>query len=66
LRQLLFKIGEHGKLDLVVEGFNLLNQSNVLLRQGEFGANLSPLGNFNRPILGAAPRQFQFSIDFEF
>src|SRR5262249_55038639 len=61
-----FKIGKHGKLDLVAEGFNLLNQSNVLARQSEFGPNLSPLGNFRRPLVGGTPRQLQFSIDFEF
>ena len=61
-----FKIGEHGKLDLVAEGFNLLNQSNVSVRQDEFGPNLSPMGNFTLPILAATPRQLQFSIDFEF
>jgi hypothetical protein len=61
-----FKIGEHGKLDLVAEGFNLLNQSNVLVRQSEFGPSLSPLGNFTLLILGGAALQLQFSIDFEF
>src|SRR5262249_26263421 len=61
-----FKICEHVKLDLVAAAFNLLNQSNVVARQSGFGPNLSPLGNFTRPLVGGTPRQFQFSIDFEF
>jgi len=45
-----FKIGEHGKLDLVAEGFNLLNHPNIVLRQNEFGSNLQAMSGFNRPI----------------
>jgi hypothetical protein len=61
-----FRIREHGKLDLVAEGFNLLNKSNVTVRQNDFGPNLIPLSDFKRPILGGPARQFQFSIDYEF
>jgi hypothetical protein len=61
-----FKIGERGKLDIVAEGFNLLNRGNVLVRQNEFGADVLPVPNFGRAILGGTPRQFQFSLDFEF
>lgn len=61
-----FKIGEHGKLDVVAEGFNLLNHGNVLVRQNEFGPNSAPMPNFLRPVLGGTSRQLQFSLDFEF
>ena len=61
-----FPIGEHGKLDLVAEAFNLFNHANVLTRQNQFGPNLVPTADFLRPVLGGTPRQLQFSIDFEF
>jgi len=61
-----FKIGEHGKLDFVVESFNLLNHTNVVALNQFYGAEGSPLPEFARPNKAGIPRQLQFSIDFEF
>jgi hypothetical protein len=61
-----FKIGEHGKLDFVVESFNLLNNTNVVALNQLYGAVGSPLPEFARPNKAGIPRQLQFSIDFEF
>jgi hypothetical protein len=61
-----FKVGEHGKLDLVAESFNLLNRTNIVQVGPWFGAQLAPVSTFARPIEALNPRQFQFSIDFEF
>jgi len=61
-----FKIGEHGKLDFVVESFNLLNHTNVVALNQFYGAESSPLSEFARPTKAGIPRQLQFSIDFEF
>jgi hypothetical protein len=61
-----FKIGEHGKLDFVVESFNLLNHTNVVALNQFYGAVGSPLPEFARPNKAGIPRQLQFSIDFEF
>ncbi len=61
-----FKIGEHGKLDLVVESFNLLNHKNVVAISPWFGSQLTPVRTFERPTEALIPRQFQFSLDFEF
>jgi carboxypeptidase family protein/TonB-dependent receptor-like protein len=61
-----FKIGDHGKLDLVAESFNLPNRTNVVQVSPWFGAQLSPTKTFARPTEAGNPRQFQFSLDFEF
>jgi hypothetical protein len=61
-----FKIGEHRKLDFVVESFNLLNHTNVVALNQFYGAEGSPLQGFARPNKAGIPRQLQFSIDFEF
>jgi hypothetical protein len=61
-----FDVKPHGKLDLVVEAFNLLNRTNVSQINSVFGPGLTPLSTFGRPIEAGASRQIQFSIDFEF
>jgi hypothetical protein len=61
-----FRIKPHGKLDLVVEAFNVLNRTNVTQLNGVYGLGTSPLASFGRPILAASARHIQFSVDFEF
>jgi hypothetical protein len=61
-----FKIREHGKLDFVVEGFNLLNHTNVVALNQFYGVANSSLPEFSMPNKAGIPRQLQFSIDFEF
>ena len=61
-----FDIKPHGKLDLVVEGFNVFNRTNVSQVNAVFGPSLTPLSTFGKPIEASAARQIQFSIDFEF
>lgn len=61
-----FKVGEHGKLDLVAESFNLLNHKNVLALNQFYGTETSPLPTFATPNKAGIPRQLQFSVDFEF
>src|SRR6266853_1166181 len=61
-----FKVGEHGKLDFVVESFNLLNHTNVAALNQFYGPESSPIPVFKRPNKAGIPRQLQFSIDFEF
>ena len=61
-----FKIGDHGKLDVVAESFNLLNRTNVVQVGPWFGIQLSPTKTFARPTEALNPKQFQFSLDFEF
>jgi outer membrane receptor for ferrienterochelin and colicin len=61
-----FKIGEHGKLDFVVESFNVLNHTNVVALNQFYGPGNSPIPVFANPNKASIPRQLQFSIDFEF
>src|SRR5262249_41150113 len=61
-----FVIKPHGKLDLVVEAFNVVNRTNVSQINAVYGPLLTPRPAFGRPIEAAAARQIQFSIDFEF
>lgn len=61
-----FLIGEHGKLDLVAESFNLLNHTNVIGLNQVFGPGAVPIPAYTTPDRASLARQFQFSIDFEF
>ena len=61
-----FKIGEHGKLDFVAESFNVLNHTNVATLNQFYGPENSPIPVFMKPNKAGIPRQWQFSIDFEF
>ena len=61
-----FRVGEHGKLDFVVESFNLLNHTNVVALNQFYGVESSPIPVFATPDKAGIPRQLQFSIDFEF
>lgn len=61
-----FRMGEHGKLDFVVESFNLLNHTNVVALNQFYGPENPPIPVFATPNKAGIPRQLQFSIDFEF
>ena len=61
-----FPLTAHGKLDLVVEAFNLLNRTNVTGLNPVFGPQAAARASFAQPIDASSPRQIQFSIDFEF
>jgi len=61
-----FKVGDRGKLDFVVEGFNVFNHVNINQVNTFYGVNRAPLEGFGRPVGALNARQVQFSIDFEF
>ncbi|HWN99519.1 MAG TPA: TonB-dependent receptor, partial [Blastocatellia bacterium] len=61
-----FHLGEHGKLDFVVEAFNLFNHVNVSQIDPFGGPDFRPRVGFGGSLDAFNPRQFQFSIDFEF
>src|SRR6266851_9585484 len=60
-----FKVGEHGKLDFVVESFNLLNHTSVVALNQFYGSDSAPIPVFATANKAGIPRQLQFSIDFE-
>jgi hypothetical protein len=59
-------VGPHGRLDLVVEAFNLLNRANASELDAWYGSRATPRAGFGRTIAGSNARQVQFSIDYEF
>lgn len=61
-----FNVKPHGKLDLVVEAFNVLNRTNVTQVDAVYGPLLAPLRSFGRAIEAGSARQLQLSVDFEF
>ena len=61
-----FKIKPHGKLDIVVEAFNLLNRVNITQLNDVYGSLSTPLATFGRAIEASSARRLQFSVDFEF
>jgi hypothetical protein len=61
-----FKVGERGKLDFVVESFNVLNHTNVVALNQFYGAEGAPIPAFATANKAGIPRQLQFSVDFEF
>lgn len=61
-----FLIGEHGKLDVVAEFFNLANRTNVAAINPVHGDGMQPLPGFDQPIEAQEARRSQFSLDFEF
>jgi len=61
-----FPVQPHGKLDLVIEAFNLLNHRNVSEVNIVSGSSANSSGNLGRPISASAGRQIECSLDFEF
>jgi Carboxypeptidase regulatory-like domain/TonB dependent receptor len=57
-----FKVSEHFKLEVIAEGFNLLNRANFGVPNNTFGAGATPLPTFGQPTQAFDPRQFQFGI----
>ena len=61
-----FRLTEHVDLQLLAEGFNLLNRSNFGVPNNVFGSGATPLPTFGRPTQAFDPRQFQFGIKVNF
>jgi hypothetical protein len=61
-----FDIKPHGKLDLVVEAFNLFNRLNVTALNAVYGPGVTAVSTFGKAIDASQGRRIQFSLDFEF
>jgi len=57
---------EHAGLEVIAEGFNLLNRSNFQLPNNTFGQGTTALATFGRPTGAADPRQIQFGLRLAF
>ena len=61
-----FRLTERVDLQLLAEGFNVLNRTNFGVPNNTFGSGVNPLPTFRRPTAAFDPRQFQFGIKMQF
>ena len=61
-----FKLTERVDLQLLAEGFNILNRSNFGVPNNTFGSGVNPLPTFGQPTQAFDPRQFQFGMKVSF
>lgn len=57
---------ERFALNLFVEGFNLLNRSNLTVPNNTYGTGTAPRSGFGRPTAALDSRQMQFGLRFSF
>ena len=61
-----FRLTERVDLQLLAEGFNVLNRANFGVPNNTFGSGVNPLPPFGRPTAAFDPRQFQFGMKVSF
>jgi hypothetical protein len=60
------RFGEHRSVEVVAEGFNVLNRANFSVPNNTFGTGAQPLPAFGRPTAALDQRQMQLGIRLEF
>jgi hypothetical protein len=61
-----FRLTEKAELQLIAEGFNMLNRSNLGVPNNTFGSGTTPLLTFGQATSAFDPRQFQFGVKLKF
>ena len=61
-----FHLTERVDLQLLAEGFNMLNRANFGVPNNTFGSGVNPLPAFGQPTAAFDPRQFQFGMKLSF
>ncbi len=61
-----FRLGEHARVEFLVEGFNILNSSNLSIPNNTFGSGTAALPAFGRATAAFDPRQFQIGTKLSF
>ncbi|HEY2962695.1 MAG TPA: carboxypeptidase regulatory-like domain-containing protein [Pyrinomonadaceae bacterium] len=61
-----FRLTERVDLQLLAEGFNVLNRPNFGIPNNTFGSGVKPLPSFGQPTAAFDPRQFQFGMKVSF
>jgi hypothetical protein len=61
-----FQLTERVDLQLLAEGFNMLNRANFGVPNNTFGSGVNPLPSFGQPTQAFDPRQFQFGMRVSF
>ena len=60
------RLSERFDLQLLAEGFNMLNRANFGVPNNTFGTGATPLPAFGQPTAAFDPRQFQFGMKLSF
>jgi len=61
-----FRLNERAGLEVLAEGFNVLNRANLALPNNTFGTGTTPLPSFGQPTAAIDPRQLQFGLRLNF
>lgn len=61
-----FSFTDRINLELIAEGFNVLNRANYSVPNNTFGTGTSSLASFGRPTAAFDPRQIQFGMRLNF
>ncbi|MFL6335786.1 MAG: carboxypeptidase regulatory-like domain-containing protein [Pyrinomonadaceae bacterium] len=61
-----WRAGERAGFEVIAEGFNVLNRSNLQLPNNVYGGGATPLRSFGLPTAADSPRQIQFGLRFDF
>jgi hypothetical protein len=61
-----FQFTERVRLEVLAEGFNVLNRSNFSIPNNIFGTGTTPLPSFGQPTAAFDPRQFQLGLRLSF
>jgi hypothetical protein len=60
------QLTERVGLEVLAEGFNVLNRANLAIPNNTFGTGTTPLPSFGQPTAALDPRQFQFGLRLSF
>ena len=61
-----FRLNERVGLEVLAEGFNVLNRANLALPNNTFGTGATPLPSFGQPTATIDPRQLQLGLRLNF
>ena len=61
-----FNFSERLNLELIAEGFNVLNRANYSVPNNTFGTGSAPISSFGRPTAAFDARQLQLGFRFSF
>ncbi len=61
-----FAVGSRQHVQIIVDGFNVLDRTNILAVNNTFGTGATPLATFGRPTLAAEGRELQLGVRWSF
>jgi hypothetical protein len=61
-----FRFRDHSALEVIAEGFNVLNRSNLQIPNNVFGTGVAPRPTFGLPTAAADARQIQLGLRLSF